>query len=530
MPKFRACLALSLGFPFLACGGGGSGPGGTSALPVISSFSATPARITNGQSTTLRWSVTNATSLSLSPGIGTVTGDSITVLPAPAGSQSVTYLLTATNAQGISTASATVTLSQTPVVDVFTANHYGLSPGSGATLTAAFHNGTARIDPGIGAVSSPATIAVSPVSETTYTLTVTNPAGATAAVSFPIGFDASTQSLPTGNPVDSERSYFTATLLPGGSVLIAGGPPAGDAAILNVLHAPYGLASTAGAMVHPRMDHAAVLLPSGKVLLVGGASLSGTLQPEAELYDPATGAFAATGSLQTARVSPTATLLPDGTVLVAGGLDAADTRRADAEIYDPVHGTFAAASGNMSAGRCGHTATLLANGKVLLLGGEGGSSASGSDLYDPTAGAFTRAGDLSTHRVAHTATLLGDGRVLVAGGSGVSAAAELFDPATGTFSLAGSLRFGIRSFHTAVLEAGGKVLLSGGSVGHIGNLSMTCERFDPATGQFSIAHDMFDQRMNFVSLLLPDGEVLHLDGPAYIPYQGPSFELLKPAD
>ncbi len=73
-----------------------------------------------------------------------------------------------------------------------------------------------------------------------------------------------------------------------------------------------------GPLATARHSQTATLLPSGKLLVAGGASDSSYLA-SAELYDPASGTWTATGSLVTARYDHTATLLPNGKVLVAGG-------------------------------------------------------------------------------------------------------------------------------------------------------------------------------------------------------------------
>ncbi|PYI69212.1 MAG: hypothetical protein DMF07_00060, partial [Verrucomicrobia bacterium] len=100
----------------------------------------------------------------------------------------------------------------------------------------------------------------------------------------------------------------------------------------------------------------------------------------AELYDPASGTWTATGSLNRARNMHTATLLQNGIVLVAGGVDSNIIISATAELYDPASGTWTF-TGSLNTARAGHTATLLQNGKfVLVAGGEDSN-------FDPSASA-----------------------------------------------------------------------------------------------------------------------------------------------
>lgn len=163
-----------------------------------------------------------------------------------------------------------------------------------------------------------------------------------------------------------------------------------------------------------RFLHTATLLPNGMVLVAGG-DLRGVLA-SADLYDPANRIWTPTGSLNVARSSHTATLLPNGMVLVAGG-DDGHVFSASAELYDPASGTWTL-TGSLNAPRLGHTATLLANGMVLVAGGldiNGGESST-SELYDPATGTWTVTGNLNTARSGHTTTLLANGTVLVAGG------------------------------------------------------------------------------------------------------------------
>ncbi|MGB8296069.1 MAG: kelch repeat-containing protein, partial [Polyangia bacterium] len=253
----------------------------------------------------------------------------------------------------------------------------------------------------------------------------------------------------------------TATLLPNGNVLVAGGVgfygsdegggPVAFADAEIYIPSPGGFTTT-GNMTVTRGGHGATLLPNGKVLIVGGELMNYTSNTyvalaSAETYDPTAGAFAATGSMTTARKFPTTTLLPSGKVLVAGGLDGSNliataemlpspggldgsTVLESAELYDPTAGTFAA-TGSMTTARVGYTATWLPSLGVLVAGGLDGTDVSASaELYDPTAGTFAAAGNMTTARYDHTATLLSSGKVLIAGGSsGVAplASAELYE-------------------------------------------------------------------------------------------------------
>ncbi len=123
-----------------------------------------------------------------------------------------------------------------------------------------------------------------------------------------------------------------------------------------------------GSLNTARYLHTATLLPNGMVLVAGGLDSNLNALDSAELYDPASGTWTLTGSLNTARVAHTATLLPNGMVLVAGGFDTSLNALDSAELYDPASGTWTV-TGSLNTARYYHTATLLSNGMVLVAGG-----------------------------------------------------------------------------------------------------------------------------------------------------------------
>ena len=168
-------------------------------------------------------------------------------------------------------------------------------------------------------------------------------------------------------------------------------------------------------------------------------------------------------------------------------------------------------------GRFLHTATQLQNGKVLIVGGALTAASdpdATAEVYDPATGIFTMTGAMGTAREQHMATLLADGRVLIVGGTTSmgtgdlhpTATVEIYDPSTGSFSVTGSMAES-RTFHTATLLPSGKVLVAGG-----GDENSTAEVYDPATGSFSITGGMEIGRSGNTATPLPNGSVLVAGG------------------
>ena len=333
----------------------------------------------------------------------------------------------------------------------------------------------------------------------------------------------------TGSTATSRR-HSQSYPLPDGRILVAGGTDTtgvdGAASIFYATAEIYDPATgtwtaTGSLTTGGRVLHTATSLPDGRILITGGWNGSAALS-SAETYDPATGTFSATGSMTTARANHRQRILFDGRVLITGGFDSGGISIASAEIYNPVTGTFSATAGPMAAARNAHIMNIVGDGKVLITGGfgAGGVELATAELFNPATETFTAAGSLAHARARHTATVLPTGEVLVTGGyggGGVLSSTELYDPDSNTFT-AGPTLNQARKSHASQLLPNGLVLISGGNNNSSGDWDIqthflsSAELYDLATDTFTTTGSMNNATSNGNPIVLWTGKFLAAGG------------------
>ena len=377
-------------------------------------------------------------------------------------------------------------------------------PSTGMTFTVLPTPGITSLSPASARVGDSVTITGANFGSTQGNSTVTfNGTAVTTITSWSAG------SIVTAVPAGAST----------GNVVVTVNGVASNGASFTVL--PPSFAPTTAGLGTARYGHAAIRLTNGKVLVTGGTSGSGALN-SAELYDPASQSFgpASAGPTNSARQLHTATLLNNGQVLIVGGLDASGAALNSAELYDPIAQDFNPVTSALNTARAGHTATLLGNGQVLIVGGYDPASSiiPSAELYDPATQSFISLGNTGTPRFGHTATLLQNGQVLITGGktdltpSGAYNSAEIYGPATRSFTSLSANMTSAREGHAATVLNSGQVLITGGDLPGTGSLS-SAELYDPSTGKFTaISAAMTAARVGHTALLLNGGQVLITGG------------------
>ncbi|HWE12677.1 MAG TPA: kelch repeat-containing protein [Solirubrobacteraceae bacterium] len=358
-------------------------------------------------------------------------------------------------------------------------------------------------------LTSLATIRGTPDAITLYTGQVLVAGGGVGALATAASelYDPSTgRWSPTGSLLQARRGA-RAVLLRDDRVLVAGGIAGGRILASAEIFDPVSRRWwPTGSMHVPRLDYTLTLVPDGKVLAAGGASTTGVagtaggqavrITSSAELYNPATGTWARTGSLAVARFEASGTSLPDGGVLIAGGFGGPPAGGqfqplASTEIYGAAPGAFAPAA-SMSEARADQDAVAL-GGPVLVtggLGGDGSSALASAERYSPTTGTWSEAAPMRQARDAAAAAALPDGYVLVAGGQAVEggtqeplASAELYDPSRNRWLLAGAMACPRSEPSIAALAGGTALVLAGDATfpGHAPVAQGCVDRYAPPT-------------------------------------------------
>ena len=310
------------------------------------------------------------------------------------------------------------------------------------------------------------------------------------------------------------RAAHSATLLPNGKVLIAAGFRKGPDTYSQLysrtaeLYDPVSKKfAYTGSMQIARCGQTATLLPGGDVLITGGNNDTPRLA-SAELYNSSTGVWTRLPDMLSGREGHRAMLLINGKVLIIGGTENPDLY---AELYDPATRTFekAGASPLNISGSC---VVQLRDGRIFIAGGwQHRQPVQYSMIYDPATNRFTRAADLNTVTYKAGAALLPDGKVIVIGGSnnrdwkGKYNSTEIYDPARNVFTRGPGLHFERFKLSNAIVTLRNGVIVVAGGDSHI-------EKFDPADSAFKVAATM-DQPYYFSSAtLLPSGNILLTGG------------------
>jgi|GEM_PF-538227 len=271
--------------------------------------------------------------------------------------------------------------------------------------------------------------------------------------------------------------------------------------------------NSTGALANARSGTAAVRLPTGLVLVVGGSAADqGSCLDSAELYNPVTRSFAATGSLAVGRCRHAVVRRANGQVIITGGVDTDGTALDSTELYDSDLGTWASGA-PMRFARSDHQAVLLNSGDVLIAGG----TVDSAEKLSNASSTWSAAGSLLSSATEHSLAVLADGRVLLLGG----AQAQLYVPASNNWYPAPAPLVDFLQGHAAVRLGNGQVLV-------VGAQSPSTELFDSNSDAWSSAPALLAPRYGHTATLLADGRVLVTGGLAASDSPDLSSELYDP--
>ncbi|MFP2960314.1 kelch repeat-containing protein [Myxococcus sp. 1LA] len=487
-------------------------------VPCIDSLVASASTVLPGGSITLRATAhdpdvsdTFAYAWSAEAGTFTSTGTATTTWTAPQASGAYVLTLTVTDSRG---ASASINLS---------VNVIGMDGGTAGSANVTVSFNTSPSVRGMIVSRSPV-----PVGQST-TVTVDAVDGDGDALSY----QWTAACAGTWTAVNTASATFTPTALPAGD-------PCGNCPLTVAVTDPNGgrgqgtlrvcVGPGTGASIPPRI----VLTNQSATSVAGGGSA--TLRVIAEDGDGSALTFgwsASTGTVGTPTngftssevrwTAPTCVSAGAAPTIVATVTNARGFSASHTFSVSVLNGTNCGsggtarweATGSMVTPRLWAQAILLDSGKVLVAGGYNTNPVASAELYDPATGTWSPAGNMSSARGSHTLTRLPSGRVVAIGGSPNQAGTsevrhvDIYDPATNTWSSAAPLTFA-RARHTATLLPSGKVLVIGGAASAVNNIP---ELYDPATNTWvPVASMAATTRSAHAAVLLPSGKVLVAGG------------------
>lgn len=332
-------------------------------------------------------------------------------------------------------------------------------------------------------------------------------------------FNPTDNSLSVGASFSGHRGAHTATLLNNGKVLVAGGRYYSLATAYRTsvqLYDPVTENWSDGAALSTGVAyHSTSLQPNGDLLVCGG--FNGAALSQCERYDPDVNTWSSAASFNQARYFHAVVLLPSGSLVAVGGTDGS-AARFSVERFDPPKG-FKQAAASMLNAITPETVTRLPNGRLLITGIRiGDQNTNFTEIYDVDLNIWSIHAPMNQIRRYHTATLLPDGKVLVIGGLGetyqstVLNTAEIYDPVEETWTMAASMT-DARAFHTATLLADGRVMVVGGNNKDLMNPAIaSVEIYNPRSNTWSLTASPNQPRMYHNALLLNDGRVMIAGG------------------
>ena len=491
------------------------------APPSIESFSASPATIGAGSSSRLTWTLSGEfTEVQIDPGGLNVTG-STSLLVTPAAT--TTYVLTVTGSI-TDTSTALVTVVPPAAIKSFTATPPSTAPLGAVSLAVDFDGVNGKIEQELSgsytvlaSVKPGDKVDSGPLYHTTrYRLTVENSLGqrVTQDLEVPL-IGPGTFQPAKGQPLVPGRSSHSAVRLADGRVFIAGGTPFGLTEIFDPVNETFTGGPT---LLGSRSGASAVLLSDGRIFIVGGHCISGVCH-WSELVDLGTGTVAPGPSLQGVTASGPAVPLADGRVLIVATKVSPLPVVSGIVLYDPVGGTLSDLAPCLYPYSSPQSLDRLSDGRVLAARGSGAA-----EVFVPGPDSLSSAPQPSAARSSgYSTALLLDGRVLFTGGLVLEGTpAEAYDPVANEFVALGSQQiapgFGARANQTSTRLDNGAALVVGG-----GNYLPFAELFDPASGSFSVTGGLRTGRSRHTATLLKDGRVLVVGGCAGLPCEAEMY-------